>query len=210
MFDNNHRVVSQRGSASGRFTFSAADSGEHMICFTPSSTHSSGWLSGGNPVGGIKLRLDLAIGETSSLESTDKDKIHDIVSKVKDLNGRLQDIRREQVWQRVSCPWRQSHGRAHSREMYLLISPHRNERPSFEISPSRPMREWCGGRWCSWLCWASPARGSCLISGLSSSSRSSLESSGISHPVSLFQFNRKVLLHGSPVYISRDANQRSC
>ena len=52
-------------------------------------------------MGGIKLTLDLAIGETSAIESTDKGKIQDIVQKVKDLNGRLQDIRREQVFQRV-------------------------------------------------------------------------------------------------------------
>lgn len=53
-------------------------------------------------MGGIKLTLDLAIGETSAIESTDKGKIQDIVQKVKDLNGRLNDIRREQVFQRVS------------------------------------------------------------------------------------------------------------
>lgn len=53
-------------------------------------------------MGGIKLTLDLAIGETSAIESTDKGKIQDIVKRVKDLNGRLQDIRREQVYQRVS------------------------------------------------------------------------------------------------------------
>ena len=53
-------------------------------------------------MGGVKLTLDLAIGETSAIESTDKGKIQDIVQKVKDLNGRLQDIRREQVFQRVS------------------------------------------------------------------------------------------------------------
>ena len=53
-------------------------------------------------MGGIKLTLDLAIGETSALESSDKGKIQDIVQKVKDLNGRLQDIRREQIFQRVS------------------------------------------------------------------------------------------------------------
>jgi hypothetical protein len=53
-------------------------------------------------MGGIKLTLDLAIGETSAIESKDKGKINDIVQKVKDLNGRLQDIRREQVFQRVS------------------------------------------------------------------------------------------------------------
>ncbi|PQE26974.1 hypothetical protein CJF31_00003687 [Rutstroemia sp. NJR-2017a BVV2] len=103
LFDNDHRVVSQRGSSSGRFTFTAADSGDHKICFTPSSTSgSTGWLSALHPMGGIKLTLDMAIGETSQIESDDKGKINDIVQKVKDLNGRLQDIRREQVFQRVS------------------------------------------------------------------------------------------------------------
>jgi hypothetical protein len=103
VFDSDHRVISQKGSSSGRFTFSAADSGDHKICFTPTSNSgSTGWLSALNPMGGIKLTLDLAIGETSAIESTDKGKIQDIVQKVKDLNGRLQDIRREQVFQRVS------------------------------------------------------------------------------------------------------------
>ena len=48
------------------------------------------------------MTLDLAIGETSAIEREDKGKIQDIAQKVKDLNGRLQDIRREQVFQRVS------------------------------------------------------------------------------------------------------------
>lgn len=52
-------------------------------------------------MGGVQFSLDLAIGETSNIESTDKGKITDIVGKVKDLNGRLEDIRREQVFQRV-------------------------------------------------------------------------------------------------------------
>lgn len=102
VFDHDHRVVNTRGSADGRFTFSAADSGDHRICFTPSHPAPNGWLSNGQPVGGIKLSLDVAIGETSAIESTDKGKISDIVQKVKDLNARLQDIRREQVFQRVS------------------------------------------------------------------------------------------------------------
>jgi p24 family protein alpha len=102
VFDNDHRVVSQKGASSGRFTFTAADAGDHKICFTPShSTGQTGWL-GGQALGGVKLTLDLAIGETSAIESEDKGKIQDIVQKVRDLNGRLQDIRREQVFQRVS------------------------------------------------------------------------------------------------------------
>ena len=53
-------------------------------------------------MGGVKLSLDLAIGETSKIESEDKSKIESIVGKVKELNGRLVDVRREQVFQRVS------------------------------------------------------------------------------------------------------------
>lgn len=52
-------------------------------------------------MGGIKLSLDLATGETSQVESADKGKISDIVQKVKDLNAKLLDIRREQIFQRV-------------------------------------------------------------------------------------------------------------
>ncbi|KAL8711356.1 MAG: hypothetical protein Q9220_004253 [cf. Caloplaca sp. 1 TL-2023] len=100
VFDNDHRVVNTKGGAQGKFTFSAADAGDHRICFLPSTPGGGGWLSSGQLVGGIKLTLDLAIGETSQIESTDKSKIQDIVQKVKDLNGRLQDIRREQVFQR--------------------------------------------------------------------------------------------------------------
>ncbi|CRK14537.1 hypothetical protein BN1708_017275 [Verticillium longisporum] len=101
LFDNDHRVVSQRGAAAGKFTFSAADAGDHQLCFTPSSTSGrSGWLSQSSHNGGIRLTLDLAIGETSQIESADKDKLLDVATRIKDLNARLQDIRREQVFQR--------------------------------------------------------------------------------------------------------------
>ena len=103
VFDNDHRVVSQRGGPSGKFTFTAADAGDHKICFTPSS--SSGrpnWLSLSAPNGGIRLTLDVAIGETSAIEGGDKSKMQDLATRVKDLNARLNDIRREQVFQRVS------------------------------------------------------------------------------------------------------------
>jgi hypothetical protein len=88
-----------------KFTFSAADPGLHRLCFTPSGPAAisvGGWFSGaGATAGGVKLTIDLAIGETSKIESEDKSKIESIVGKVRELNGRLQDIRREQVFQRV-------------------------------------------------------------------------------------------------------------
>jgi len=101
VFDNDHRIVSQKGDNKGRFTFSAADSGEHRLCFSPTNWQSAGaYMVGGQEMGGIKIDLDMAIGETSQIESTDKGKMEDIVGKVKDLNSRLNDIRREQVFQR--------------------------------------------------------------------------------------------------------------
>ena len=105
-FDNDHRVVTQTSRSSknpSKFTFSAADSGLHRLCFNPSGPRTApGWFSGGGAdMGGIKLSLDLAIGATSKIESDDKGKIEGIVGKVKELNGRLMDIRREQVFQRV-------------------------------------------------------------------------------------------------------------
>ena len=102
VFDNDHRVVNTKGSHTGKFTFSAADAGEHRICFTPTGASSGGWLSQGQGHGQVKLTLDLAIGETSAIESTYKGKLSEIAQKIRDLNARLQDIRREQVFQRVS------------------------------------------------------------------------------------------------------------
>jgi hypothetical protein len=102
VFDAHHRIVSQKGDANGRFTFSAADSGEHRLCFSPTNWQShGGFLVGGEDMGGLRVELDMAIGETSAIESTDKGKIEDLVGRIRDLNGRLLDIRREQVFQRV-------------------------------------------------------------------------------------------------------------
>ncbi len=60
------------------------------------------------PNGGIRLTLDMAIGESSAIESADKDKLQDLASRVKDLNARLNDIRREQVFQRVRLAHKQT------------------------------------------------------------------------------------------------------
>ncbi|WEW55443.1 emp24p/erv25p- protein [Emydomyces testavorans] len=96
-FDNDHRVVSQRSSGKGRFTFSAADAGQHRICFSPDHGSTGGWFSGS---GAVKLTIDIATGESSKLESEDKGKMEDMAQRVKSLIARLQDIRREQVFQR--------------------------------------------------------------------------------------------------------------
>lgn len=166
-------MVNTKGSATGKFTFSAADSGEHRLCFLPSTPGGGGWLSGGQTLGGIKLTLDLAIGETSQIESTDKGKIQDMVQKVRDLNGRLQDIRREQVFQRVRTP---SKGNRCIRQclhddVNTTGIAYRNAKPSFGISRSRRMRAWSDGLCFNSLFWVSLAPGSCRTFGPFSSSR---------------------------------------
>ncbi|EGX96266.1 ERP1 protein precursor [Cordyceps militaris CM01] len=101
VFNNDHRIVSKAGSSAGKFHFVAHEAGDHKICFLPSSTSGRpAWLSASSTNGGIKLKLDMVIGSSSQIESSDKNTIADITTRVKDLNNRLNDIRREQVFQR--------------------------------------------------------------------------------------------------------------
>jgi p24 family protein alpha len=75
------------------------------LCFTPQNVQGGGgWLGNSGVHGSVRFHLDMAIGETSKIESTDKGKIDDLAQKLRDLNSRLQDIRREQVFQRVCLP----------------------------------------------------------------------------------------------------------
>ena len=107
VFDHHHTVVNQLGRADGRFTFTAADAGEHRLCFTPSRAVPGGVHIGGEHgrlAGTVRLNLDLAVGETSKIERTDKGKMQDLAGRVQDLKSRLEDIRKEQVFQRVRQP----------------------------------------------------------------------------------------------------------
>ncbi|KAK9313480.1 emp24/gp25L/p24 family/GOLD-domain-containing protein [Lipomyces starkeyi] len=97
VFDNNHRVVNQRGAAKGKFTFTAADSGEHRICFQ-TNVGGSGWFSRQ----AVRVNLDIAVGETGILakDHTKSEQFTTLVEKVQELNHRLADIKREQIFQR--------------------------------------------------------------------------------------------------------------
>ena len=92
------------------------------------------------PAGAVKFELDVAIGETSQIESTDKGKMTDIEAKVKDLNSRLQDVRREQIFQRVALPV------PSFRENILTYWSYRNEKQNLETNLNLRMRGWFDGR----------------------------------------------------------------
>ncbi|CAK7893935.1 protein Erp6p [[Candida] anglica] len=123
-FDSDHQVVHSRASFAGKFTFSALDSGEHRICFTPKSFYHrpKNWL------GMAASALTSSYGSTASSEDDDKDpdfvdtritihfEVHDgtfldsptggahdvgsLVQEVHRLNDKLRDIQREQSFLR--------------------------------------------------------------------------------------------------------------
>ncbi|KAG5978842.1 hypothetical protein E4U55_005849 [Claviceps digitariae] len=120
VFDNNHRIVSQQGSSSGRFTFTAHEPGQHKICFVPtSSSGSSSWLSSDSPNGGIKMKLDVAIGESGTIESSDKLKLQSLAEREREADFRDQSestnarvvrwILIQLIVIGVTCAWQLSH-----------------------------------------------------------------------------------------------------
>ncbi|GAA99439.1 uncharacterized protein L969DRAFT_93900 [Mixia osmundae IAM 14324] len=88
-------VVNTRGIPHGKFTFTSHDAGDHQICLRTNASVS--WLVS-NPR--VRLSLDIAIGQSKVDEQDEKDHVHDLAAKVRDLNKRLEDIRNEQQFQR--------------------------------------------------------------------------------------------------------------
>ncbi|GAO48555.1 ERP1 protein precursor [Saitoella complicata NRRL Y-17804] len=90
---NPHRIVSQHSMGSS-FTFTAASSSAHKICVSTRKT--GGWFSSSK----VRLHLDLALGETGELEKKGKEHLEGIAGRVRELKNRVNDVRREQVFQR--------------------------------------------------------------------------------------------------------------
>lgn len=91
--DSGHVVVKSRGPPDGRFTFTSHDSGDHSICL---STNYSSWWDTTH----VKLYLDIIVGGVKPDIERDRSHVSDLASKVRDLNEKLEDIRREQQYQR--------------------------------------------------------------------------------------------------------------
>lgn len=60
------------------------------------SNYTGGWFS--TPQ--VRMHLDIAVGEAKVDEEGEREHVKDLASKVRDLNSRLADIRREQQFQR--------------------------------------------------------------------------------------------------------------
>jgi hypothetical protein len=91
--ETSHTVVKSKGPSEGRFTFTSHESGDHSICL---STNYSSWFSSTH----IRLYLDIVVGTTKPDTEHDRGHISQLAAKVRDLNLKLEDIRREQQYQR--------------------------------------------------------------------------------------------------------------
>lgn len=88
------KIVNTRGLPQGKFTFTSHEAGDHTICLK--SNYTGGWFS--TPQ--VRMHLDIAVGEAKVDEEGEREHVKDLAGKVKDLNSRLADIRREQQFQR--------------------------------------------------------------------------------------------------------------
>ncbi|KAI8844972.1 emp24/gp25L/p24 family/GOLD-domain-containing protein [Chytridium lagenaria] len=93
--DTRHRLVEQKTSNAGKFTFTTSESGEHSICITANG--GGGWFTAVK----TKFHLDLMFGDASHDTTTHaKSAVNDMVTRIKELNSRVDDIIREQRYQR--------------------------------------------------------------------------------------------------------------
>ncbi|KAJ3484889.1 hypothetical protein NLI96_g5330 [Meripilus lineatus] len=89
-----HNVVRTRGPNESRFTFTSHDSGDHSVCL--SSNYGATWFSNTH----IRLYLDIVVGSTKADHEHDRSHVSELSAKLRDLNQKLEDIRREQQYQR--------------------------------------------------------------------------------------------------------------
>ncbi|TFK94130.1 hypothetical protein K466DRAFT_536558 [Polyporus arcularius HHB13444] len=92
--ETGHNVVKTRGPSDGRFTFTSHDSGDHSICL--SSNYGTSWFASTH----IRLHLDIVIGSTKPDTEHDRSHVSELSQKLRDLNQKLEDVRREQQYQR--------------------------------------------------------------------------------------------------------------
>ncbi|KAJ2054381.1 emp24p/erv25p- protein [Coemansia sp. RSA 455] len=91
-----HRVMNQKGTHQGKFSFTAGSAGEHTICVQAQGAQAGGWLSSSI----VKFTLDITIGEADDGGRSAIEKIKDISLKIKVLNAQLEEIKTEQKYQR--------------------------------------------------------------------------------------------------------------
>lgn len=95
--EEKHPVVNSKGPSTGSFMFTSHLAGDHTVCLSTNSSINTGWYQG-NP--SIRIHLDMAIGAIKHDESADLNHIQSLTNRIRDLNAKLIDVRKEQQFQR--------------------------------------------------------------------------------------------------------------
>lgn len=89
-FDNDHRVVNQKASASGDLPFTSLDQGEHKFCVKPI------YLDGTSHKK-HRIFFDLAIGSAHDyIDSKSTNQVDSLTARIRNLNKKLESINFEQ------------------------------------------------------------------------------------------------------------------
>ncbi|KAL1932265.1 hypothetical protein VTP01DRAFT_9321 [Rhizomucor pusillus] len=88
-----HLLTDREGEASGRFTFTSQDSGDHLICL---STISNSWFDSTK----TRMTFDMDFDDPAADHHDHTETLTDLAMRIHELNQRVQDIRREQTFQK--------------------------------------------------------------------------------------------------------------
>lgn len=86
-FDNDHRVLNQKNSHTGDFTFTALETGEHRVCIKPTYSRNDAKL---------RIVMDMEIGHVHSLDTKRTSQVKSLKERIHQLTDRLESVRAEQ------------------------------------------------------------------------------------------------------------------
>ncbi|KAL1921308.1 uncharacterized protein VTP21DRAFT_11024 [Calcarisporiella thermophila] len=89
---DNHRLLGLRAKSSGKFKFTTAETGEYSICFSTNKT-----VSNSDPV---RLHLEIGAVHVDHDDSDPSLQMNFFLSQAQELNDQIDNIRREQRYQR--------------------------------------------------------------------------------------------------------------
>ena len=116
--ETSHSVVRTHGPFEGKFTFTSHEAGDHTICL--STNYTGGWFSSNTH---IRLYFDIVVGHAKPNVEQDRSHVSQLVTKVRDLNQKLEDIRREQQYQRErEADYRNASEAANARAAWYTVA----------------------------------------------------------------------------------------
>ncbi|KAJ1553111.1 emp24p/erv25p- protein, partial [Nowakowskiella sp. JEL0078] len=113
--ESKRQLVKQKGSDEGKFTFTAAESGEHSLCFrlVPKIANGGGWFSAMR----TRITLDLMFGEPEhEVSNSKKEVLNDISSQIKETKNRIAGLKKDLEFQKnKEAEWRDASERSNSK-----------------------------------------------------------------------------------------------